>query len=92
MNQPDGLNTGENQLNNDEFLEKLYYDSESSVGFSDANRIWEYVKNLNDRNISKKYIKEWLSKQETYTLYRPSRKKIFTSKCSSFLSKFSMGQ
>ena len=97
----DGLNTGENRLNDDvndddndddnddnddddRYLTDLYYNLESPVGLSSADRIWKYIKSSTDRNISKKYIKEWLSKQDAYTLHRPSRKKFSRPRVISF--------
>ena len=43
------------------------------AGFSGFIKIYKYVKEQGDFQISRSYLRTWLSKQETCTLHRPSR-------------------
>ena len=90
MAQSDGSDIEENRLSDDDYryLWNLYYNSESPVGYSNADRIWKYIKQTGDRDLSKKDIKKWLSSQDTYTLHRPARKKFLRPKVISFYQNF----
>ncbi len=69
---------------NDKILEELYYDPKKSSAFGGLNRLYQAVKNKRKNN-NKKYtendVKQWLSGQQTYTLFRHRlRNKYPTSK------------
>ena len=48
------------------FLTQIYYDPENPVSFSGVEKIYKYTKEHSDLNISRKDVKQFLSKQETY--------------------------
>ena len=69
-------------------LQKLYYDPKSPVAFSGVDKIYRYLKknemkNLNE-NLTRKKLKIWLSKQDTYTSHRPVRRKFRRPKVIAF--------
>ena len=90
MSQLNGSNIGENQLSDDDirYLQNLYYNSESPVGYSNADRIWKYVRLTGDRDLTKKDIERWLSRQETFTLHKPARRKFPRPKVIAFYRNF----
>ena len=47
----------------EKYLHQLYYNPKHSTAFSIASKLWQYVR-LHDRNITKKQLYEWLSKQD----------------------------
>ena len=49
-------------------LGKIYYDPKQAAGFGSV------VKLVKAGKSKKKYVEEWLSRQDTYTLYIPVRK------------------
>jgi hypothetical protein len=51
-------------------LKKVYYDVKHPASFSSLPKLHKFFKG----KLSKKFIKNWLSKQETYTLHRYTRR------------------
>ena len=58
----------------DDYLAKVYYDPKRSGGFGGVNRLYDDVKKEGKFNISRSKIKEWLMRQDTYTLHKPIRR------------------
>jgi Integrase core domain len=56
----------------DEYLKKIYYDPKNPAAFSTLEKLYEAT----DKTISRSKIKEWLQKQNTYTLHKPKRKRF----------------
>ena len=52
------------------YLCQLYYNPKHSTAFSNASKLWQYIK-LHGRNITRKQLYEWLSKQDVYTSHHP---------------------
>ena len=57
----------------DDYLASVYYDAKQSGGFGGVDRLYKDVKKEGKFDISRKKIKEWLMKQDTYTLHKPIR-------------------
>ena len=55
----------------DEYLSSVYYDSKRSGGFGGVDRLYNDVKKEGKFDISRAKIKEWLMKQDAYTLHKP---------------------
>ena len=51
-------------------LHQLYYNPKHSTAFSSASKLWQYIK-LHGRNIVRKQLYEWLSKQDVYASLHP---------------------
>src|SRR6266481_6913325 len=67
----------------DKTLEDLYYDPKNIAAFGGFNRLYQAVKNKkkNNKKYSENDVKQWLSSQQTYTLFRHRlRNKYPTSK------------
>ena len=60
----------------DTYLKSIYYNAEHPASYGSINTLYEYSRKIFP-HVSKVYVKEWLSNQMTYTLYRNARK-IFT--------------
>jgi transposase InsO family protein len=58
----------------DEYLSSVYYDSKRAGGLGGVERLYRDVKEEGKLKISRKKIKEWLMKQDTYTLHKPMRR------------------
>ena len=58
----------------DEYLSSVYYDSKRSGGFGGVDRLYNDVKKEGKFDISRAKIKEWLMKQDAYTLHKPIRR------------------
>ena len=61
---------------------QLYYNPKHSTAFSSASKLWQYIK-LHGRNITRKQLYEWLSKQDVYTSHHPilhcfARRRVIT--------------
>ena len=54
----------------EKYLCQLYYIPKHSTAFSSASKLWQYVR-LRGKNITKKQLYEWLSKQDVYTSHHP---------------------
>ena len=60
-------------VNIDEVLNEIYYDPSNPASFSSATALYESVKG---DGIKLKEVKEWLEKQNVYTLHRKVVRKI----------------
>ena len=58
----------------DSYLSSVYYNTKRSGGYGGVNRLYDDVKKEGKFKISRKQIKEWLMKQDTYTLHKPVRR------------------
>ena len=63
-------------LNMDDYLASIYYDPKRSGGFGGVNRLYEDVKKEGTFKISCTKIKEWLMKQDAYTLHKPIHRRF----------------
>jgi hypothetical protein len=63
-------------VNMHNYLSSVYYNLKRSGGFGDAERLYKDVRKEGKFAISWKQIKEWLMKQDTYTLHKPMRRHI----------------
>ena len=57
----------------DDYLASIYYDPKRSGGFGGVGRLYADVKKEETLKINRNQIKEWLMKQDTYTLHKPIR-------------------
>ena len=64
----------ERSLNMDHYLASVYYEPKRSGGFGGVDRLYKYVQKEGKFNISRTKIKEWLMKQDAYTLHKPIRR------------------
>ena len=58
----------------DTYLLNLYYDIRSLVAYSSYSKLYPHIKRGDKYHVTTKYLKKWLSKQETYTTFRPARR------------------
>ena len=58
----------------DDYLASVYYDPKRSGGFGGVDRLYKDVKKEGKFNIGRTKIKEWLMKQDAYTLHKPIRR------------------
>ena len=58
----------------DDYLASVYYDPKRSGGFGGVDRLYKDLKKEGKFNISRTKIKEWLMKQDAYTLHKPIRR------------------
>ena len=71
-------------------LKALYYDPRSPVAFGGVDKIYRYLKknemkNLTDHeDLTRKKLKIWLSKQDTYTSHHPVRRRFRRPKVIAF--------
>ena len=59
----------------DSYLSSVYYNTKRSGGCGGVNRLYDDVKKEGKFKISPKQIKEWLMKQDAYTLHRRNFKR-----------------
>ena len=57
----------------DTYLHNLYYDIRSPVAYSSHTKLYPHIKREGKYHITPRYLKKWLSKQETYTTFCPAR-------------------
>ena len=60
-------------------LERLYYDTKSTVAYSGINRLYKAAKKVIP-GIKLSEVKKWLKTQHTYTLHRPIKRKYQRSR------------
>ena len=60
-------------LMTEKYLSQIYYDPESPASFGSVDSIYRAVKNEWKYEISRNKIRQWLQKQDTYTLHKPVR-------------------
>ena len=56
----------------DTYLHNIYYDTRSPVAYSSYSKL--HIKREGKYHITPKYLKKWLSLQETYTTFRSARR------------------
>ena len=66
----------------EKYLHDLYYNPRKKSAFAGFNKLWKYVR-ASGRNITRKNLNDWLSKQDVYTSHHPiirrfARKKVVT--------------
>ena len=66
----------------EKYLHDLYYNTNSKSAFAGVNKLWRHIR-MSGRNISRKKLNIWLSKQDVYTSHHPiirrfARKKVIT--------------
>ena len=72
-----GLKNGkEKSAENELYLQEIYYDTRHPASFSSIEKLYNYKKFNSNKKISRKDIKIWLSKQESYTAHRPVRRRF----------------
>ena len=59
----------------EKLLEKLYFDIESSGGYCGVDRLYQKAAAKNPK-ITRQDVKDWLSGVETYTLFKPVKRKF----------------
>ena len=60
----------------DKYLASVYFDPKRSGSYGCVERLYNDVKTEGLHDISREKIKEWLKKQDAYTLHKPIRKKF----------------
>ena len=60
----------------DDYLAGVYYDPKRSGGFGVVDRLYKDVKKEGTFKISRTKMKEWLMKQDAYTLHKPIRRRF----------------
>lgn len=58
----------------DEYLTSVYFDPKRSGSFGGAEALYRDVKNENKLKLSRRQVREWLMKQDVYTLHKPVRR------------------
>ena len=58
----------------DDYLASVYYDPKRSGGFGGVDRLYKDVKKEGTFKISRTKSKEWLMKQDAYSLHKPIRR------------------
>ena len=66
----------ESSLNIDDYLASVYYDPKRTGGFGGVDRLYKDVNKEGKFNISFTQIKQWLMKQDAYTLHKPIRRRF----------------
>ena len=72
----------------DSYLHKLYYDIRSPVVYGSYSKLYPHIKREGKYHVSPKYLKKWLSKQETYTTFRPARRTFQRPKVLAFTKNY----
>ena len=60
----------------DDYLSSVYYNPKRSGGLAGVDRLYADVKKEGKFNITRNQIKEWLMKQDTYTLHKAIRRRF----------------
>ena len=65
------------ELSKDEesYLKSIYYDPAHPAAFSGENKLYKLIKEEGKYRITHKQLKHFLRGQETYTLYKPARRR-----------------
>ena len=56
----------------DSYLHDLYYIIKSPVAYSSYSKLYPHIKKEAKYHVTPKYLKNWLSKQESYTTFHLS--------------------
>ena len=68
----------------DTYLQDIYYDTKSPVAYSSYSKLYPYIKKEARYHVTPKYLKNWLSKQESYTTFHPARRSFRRPKVLAF--------
>ena len=60
----------------EDYLQSIYYTPFSPASVYGVDKLYDYVKEQNEQNISRKDIVQWLSKQTVYTQNRQVNRKF----------------
>ena len=60
----------------EDYLSSVYYDPKRSGGLGGVNRLYDDVKKEGKFDVTRNQIKEWLMKQDTYTLHKSIRRRF----------------
>ena len=63
-----------NQVEIESYLHNLYYNIKSPVAHSSYSKLYPHIKKEAKYHITPRYLKKWLSKQESYTNFCPARR------------------
>ena len=68
----------------EDYLKAVYYDPSHPASFSGAEKLYRFLKKEGKSDLNRDEIKQWLTKQDSHTLYRRAkrrfkRRKIITS-------------
>jgi hypothetical protein len=58
------------------YLKEIYYDVSHPASFSGISKLYSFVKKENKYKIKLRQLKEWLSNQRNYTIFKPIRRKF----------------
>lgn len=59
----------------EKILNDIYYNPQSEGSFTGPEAVFRVAREQGHKKITREQVKEWLKKQETYTLHRPARRK-----------------
>ena len=60
----------------EKYLKSIYFNVKHPASFSGIDKLYHFVKKDNKFDLNREQIKLWLEKQESYALYKPSRKQF----------------
>ena len=60
-------------------LEQLYYDPKSTAGYAGEQALYKLAKQ-SSKKVKLQDVRDWLRKQQAYTLHKPIRKKCLRRK------------
>ena len=84
-----GFKNGPKNFNPPEEVDSyLYYDISSPVVYGSYSKLYPHIKREGKYHVSPKYLKKWLSKQETYTTFRPARRTFQRPKVLAFTKNY----
>ena len=61
-------------------LASIYLDPSQPASFGGLDAVYRAVKEKGKNKISRKHVREWLSQQDVYTLYKPARRRYKRSR------------
>jgi len=64
----------------EKILNDIYYNPQSEGSFTGPEGVFRAAREQGLKKITRKQVKEWLEKQETYTLHRPAQRKYPTNR------------
>ncbi len=62
-------------MSKDDIFSEIYFDTEHPAGLGGVQKLYQYSK-LIDPAIKLGDVKQWLSRQDVYTLHRPARRRF----------------
>lgn len=64
----------------DKVLNQIYYDLRSAGSFSGVDAVFRAAREKGYKKISRKQVRDWLKRQEVYTLHKPARRRVTTNR------------